>query len=203
MAVTERRTQAERTASTRKLLLDATVDCLTELGYAATSTTEIAKRAGVSRGAQLHHFPTKAELVATAVDHLFAQRHAEFRVAFAALPPDTDPIDGAVDLLWEIVSGPTFAAWLELVVASRTDPALAVRVNDVGRRFVADVVETFGELFPEPPDPDAFYRVAPAFTFALLDGLALQRLAEGAASPTAEVLELFKALAKLALAPPH
>src|SRR5437762_2972866 len=95
-----RRTQEERSASTRVRLLDATIECLFELGYANTTTTEIARRAGLSRGAQLHHFPTKAELVITAVDHLFARRTAEFRAAFANLPAGVDRAAAAIDLLW-------------------------------------------------------------------------------------------------------
>ena len=58
----QRRTQEERTAAMRERLLNATVECLYELGYAKTTTTAIVERAGVSRGAQLHHFPTKADL---------------------------------------------------------------------------------------------------------------------------------------------
>jgi len=65
-----RQTNEARSARTRGKVLDATIDCLLELGYANTTTTLISERAGVSRGAQLHHFPTKAELVAAAVEHL-------------------------------------------------------------------------------------------------------------------------------------
>src|SRR5437763_3506934 len=117
-------TQAERTTVTRTRLLDAALAVLAERGYAGTTTGEVAKRAGVSRGAQLHHFPTKAELLAAAVDHLYARRREEFRAAVAAMPQGVDRIDAAVDLLWSMFSGPTFPAWLELQVASRTDPEL-------------------------------------------------------------------------------
>src|SRR5205823_12845827 len=81
-----RRAQAERRAETRGRLLDATLECLAELGYAGTTATEVVRRAGLSRGAQVHHFPTKAELVVAAVEHLFQRRHEEFRQAFADLP---------------------------------------------------------------------------------------------------------------------
>jgi len=73
-----RRTQAERTATTRARLLDAAIDVLVDLGYARASTQEIARRAGVSRGAQLHHFPTREALVVAAVEHLVERRLAEF-----------------------------------------------------------------------------------------------------------------------------
>ena len=59
-----RRTQQERRAATRAALLDATIECLVEYGYAGVTTTKIVEHAGVSRGAQVHHFPTKAQLVA-------------------------------------------------------------------------------------------------------------------------------------------
>ncbi len=133
-----RRTQAERRASTRTKLLDATIECLIELGYARTTTTEIAERAGLSRGAQLHHFPTKAELVTTAVEHLFERRHREFVQAFARRPAGADAAAAAIDILWSMVSGPTFHAWLELAVAARTDPELRARRGSVGRRFMRD-----------------------------------------------------------------
>ena len=114
-----RRTQAERTASTRARLLDATLECLCDLGYARTTTPEIARRAGLSRGAQLHHFPTKAELVTGAIEHLFARRNREFREAFARVPGGADRYAAAIDILWTMVSGPTFHAWLELAVGTR------------------------------------------------------------------------------------
>src|SRR6476661_3033188 len=120
-AVRRQRTQEERSAETRAKLLDATVECLFELGYARTTTTEIADRAGVSRGAQLHHYPTKAELVSAAMEHLFDEREREFRRAIENIPPGPGRAERAVDLLWSIVSGRTFFAWLELVVAARTD----------------------------------------------------------------------------------
>ena len=59
--------QQERSRATQIRLLDATVDCLVEHGWAGTTTTVVAARAGVSRGAQLHHYPTKSALVIAAV----------------------------------------------------------------------------------------------------------------------------------------
>src|SRR5689334_2082670 len=142
-AVARRRTQEERSAATRARLLDATLECLAELGYARTTTTEIAERGGVSRGAQLHHFPTKSELVTEAVAYLFERRDEEFRAAFAKLPADADRGAAAVDILWSMVSGPTFHAWLELVVAARTDLQLKPKVAALTRRFTENVTRTF------------------------------------------------------------
>src|SRR5262245_38860925 len=149
--VTERvrRTQAERSASTPTRLPDATLECLCDLGYARTTTPEIARRAGLSRGAQLHHFPTKAELVTSAVEHLFERRHQEFRAAFARVPAGADRYAAAIDILWSMVSGPTFHAWLELAVASRTDPELRRAIQALTGRLRDLIAETFRELFRE------------------------------------------------------
>jgi AcrR family transcriptional regulator len=156
----------------RARLLDATIDCLSRLGYSRTTTTEVAERAGVSRGAQLHHFPTKAELVTNAVERLFERRHAEFVHAMAGLPAGADRPAAAIDLLWSMVSGPTFHAWLELTVAARTDPELAPSVRVRTRRFVEAIERTFPELFPPPTTPNPFYELAPMFVFAVVHGLA-------------------------------
>lgn len=78
-AVPIRRAQAGRSAATRARLLDATIECLVEHGYTGTTTTAVAQRAGVSRGAQLHHYGTREQLVAAAVGHLAEQRAAVLR----------------------------------------------------------------------------------------------------------------------------
>jgi AcrR family transcriptional regulator len=136
-----RRSQAERTAATRATLLDATLDSLVELGYGRTTTQGIAARAGLSRGAQLHHFPTKELLVVAAVEHLASKRDAEIRA--------TVDRDRALELLADTFSGPLFLAALELWVAARTDPALRAAlvplertVNEALTALAADLLGT-------------------------------------------------------------
>jgi AcrR family transcriptional regulator len=165
-----RRTQAERSAAMRARLLDATIASLAELGWARTTTTEVVRRAGVSRGAQVHHFPTKDDLVVAAIDHLFTRRQAEFREAFGELPDDERTADRAVDLLWQTVQGATFRAWLEVIVAARTDDRLHAALEPVEHRFHEDVERTFLELFPGAPT------IAVRFAFTVLDGLAVEQI---------------------------
>lgn len=198
-AAVRRRTQGERSAATRTRLLDATLECLSELGYARTTTTEIAERGGVSRGAQLHHFPTKAELVTEAVAYLFEKRDEEFRAAFAKLPDDAERGAAAVDLLWSMVSGPTFHAWLELAVASRTDPQLSPKVSALTTRFAENVARTFRDLFPRPKDAGPYWDLAPTFTFALLEGLALDAMVTPDSTEIPRVLEIWRGVARLAM----
>ena len=191
-----RRTQAARTAATRAQLLDATIECLSELGYARTTTSEIAERAGVSRGAQLHHFPTKAELVITAVDHLFARRHEEFVAAIAALPAGADRAAAAIDLLWPILSGPTFYAWLELAVAARTDAELRPHVVAATERVMRRVHQTFHEIFPNPPGVNVVDD-PPKFVFAVLNGISIEKMLNPHDPAIPQHLNALKAVARL------
>jgi len=200
-----RRTQAERTATTRAALLAATVDTLVERGYSAVTTSDVARRAGVSYGALLHHFPTKADLLCAAVGHLLDQRIAEFRKAMANLPPDTATRDGAIDVLWSMFQGPTFTAWLELFVGARTEPELAAAVEQVDRTFGDTSVEIFRELFPEESaaDPE-LPRIAVATLFTFLQGLALSELVAGCQPvPADSLIEVFKLLIASALPDPQ
>jgi AcrR family transcriptional regulator len=198
-AAANRRTQEERTTATRAKLLDATIESLHEVGYGGTTTTEVARRAGVSRGAQLHHFPTRAELVTTAVEHLFERRRQEFLDAFRKLPPEADRVQGAVDLLWSVVSGPTFYAWLEIIVAARTDAELRRSVAAMAERFIETVRQTFLELFPERGGP--FFDIAPTFALALMQGLAVEQMLVKDDARIRRTLEMIKLLGHLTI--PH
>ncbi|MEH1013727.1 TetR/AcrR family transcriptional regulator [Micromonospora sp. CPCC 206060] len=120
----ERIPQQERSRATRARLLEATVDCLVEHGWSGTTTTVVAARAGVSRGAQLHHYPTRAALVTAAVVHLTERRAEELRAEASTLPTGPQRLDRVVDMLAAAFTGPLFVAALELWVAARTDPEL-------------------------------------------------------------------------------
>lgn len=111
------------------MLLDATVECLIAGGYTGTTGLAIAKRAGLSRGAQLHHFGTRDQLVVAAVEHLAQRRLSAVRAHLDSLtdsvPGSTfDRIDKALDLLAQALSGPLYAASLELWVAARANHEL-------------------------------------------------------------------------------
>ncbi|WP_109506790.1 TetR/AcrR family transcriptional regulator [Nocardioides speluncae] len=131
--------QEERTRVMRQRLLDATVELLVERGWSGTSTTLVSQRAGVSRGAQLHHFPTKNALVIAAVEHLQQQRGAELKDAVAGLPTGARRTRAVLDVLAEQFAGPLFAAALELWVAARTDPTLRASVAPLEQRIGRDV----------------------------------------------------------------
>lgn len=138
--------QQERSRATQARLLEATIDCLVERGWAGTTTTLVAERAGVSRGAQLHHYPTKADLVTAAVAHLAERRAAELRTEAAALPCGSRRLEHVLDTLAASFTGPLFVAALELWVAARTDPELRAALVPLEARVGRDMHRLAVEL---------------------------------------------------------
>lgn len=121
----------------RQRLLEATVDCLVELGWAGTSTTVVSQRAGVSRGAQLHHFPSKQDLVVAAVEYIAERRREELGVDVDELP-EQGRTRVVLEMLARQFTSPVFLAALELWGAARTDPELQAKVAPFERRVGRD-----------------------------------------------------------------
>ena len=189
-----RRTQADRRADTQRRLLDATVEELTAHGYAGMSTNEVIRRAGVSRGALVHHFPTKAQLAVAALDRWLDDRLVEFEATFAALRPEEHTAAVAIDVLWEMFAGATFATWLELTVAARTDPGLRADLQVVNDRFNAGVLETFRRTFAV--DDASFDPTIVQFAFTVLSGAALD-LVPGEDVAVPDAVQTLKFLAQM------
>lgn len=167
--------QQERSRVTQARLLESTVECLVEHGWSGTTTTVVAARAGVSRGAQLHHYPTKSELVMAAVEHLAERRAAEIRQEAAVLPAGPQRLDRVVDMLAAAFTGPLFVAALEVWVAARTDPdlraALVPLEARVGREMHRLAVDLLGADERAPG-----VREAVQATLDLLRGLGVANL---------------------------
>ena len=150
-----RRTQAERSAAMRSRLLDATVDCLVTYGYAGTTTARVAEIAGVTRGAQIHHFPSKEDLVVAAIEHLAQQRTQAAMQEFGRVNASADPVATVLDYIWEAHQGPLFVATIELWVASRTDPVLAHQIARVEPLVNSTLITAIAQIMPDHPDPKA------------------------------------------------
>jgi AcrR family transcriptional regulator len=196
------RTQEQRRAETQGRLLDATIECLAELGWAGASTTEVARRAGVSRGAQQHHYPTKMSLVAAALEHLLERHRIAYERAFAVLPDDRRNVAGALDLLWDTFRQAPSLALMELAMAARTDEALRAFSIDINERVVSVILETFLRLFPASLDEETAATVIRTL-FATLIGLTLQNsLDDDAHGHQAAVLAQLKNFARLLIPEP-
>lgn len=133
----------------RQRLLDATIDCLVTYGYAGTTTNRIAKRAGVTRGAQIHHFPSKEDLVAAAIEEVAQQRAAKAISDLGLIKDNPDTVTAILDFLWALHQGPLFVASTELWIAARTDPVLAAQIAEVEPVVNAGIFAAIIELLPD------------------------------------------------------
>jgi AcrR family transcriptional regulator len=171
--VPTRTSQQERSRATQRRLLEATVECLAEHGWSGTTTTLIVRKAGVSRGAALHHYPTKAALVLAAVEHLAGRRAEQIRVDAGQLPPGR--IDQVIDLLAAAFTGPLYVAALEVWIAGRSEPelrrALVSLEARVGRELHRLAVDLLRADDSQPP-----VREAVQATLDLLRGLGVANL---------------------------
>lgn len=120
-----RRTQAQRSEAMRTRLIEATLQCLETDGYAGTTVTKIVEAAQVSRGAPVHHFPSKAALIAAAAEHLMRKIYVQLGVAMRHLDESEDKLTELIMISWKQVFGTTEnTVILELIVASRRDEEL-------------------------------------------------------------------------------
>jgi len=144
-----RRNQAQRSAATRAALLDATLSSLVEDGYTGTTTARVSERAGLSRGAHLHHFQTRDALLAAAAEHLTRRRGQDLLAAADALPAGGDRVGRGLDLLWESYADPLYQAALELWTHARTDEGLRDCLLPVEREFDRQTLDLARHLFPD------------------------------------------------------
>jgi AcrR family transcriptional regulator len=129
-----REPQQERSRATRQRLLGAAVECLCELGWLRTSVSVVAERAGVSRGAAQHYFPTREDLFTTAIEYMAQVRMAEVRRSSAGLPDGAGRTEAVVSLLMTYYTGPLFRAALQVWVAASADESLRAQVLPLERK---------------------------------------------------------------------
>ena len=145
--------QAEKSALTRQSILEASVRCFVDHGYASTTTAMIAEEANVSRGAMMHHFPSRSAVMNAVVGYLHVRRLNEYRDLMLDIDsPDQTmtraAIRTSVEAAWKYVNLPSFVAYQELLGAARTDPALAEAVGEVERDFEREFLKTVRSVFP-------------------------------------------------------
>jgi AcrR family transcriptional regulator len=142
------RSADERSAAMRRRLLDATIVVLDEKGYNGTTTLDVQRRAGVSRGALLHHFGSRTELMLATVDHLARRRLDEMHQLVPTSAPASGRIEWAVRTLWSQHEGPLFGAAVAMWMAARHDEdlltALLPQERVIGHSIRAVTAELFG-----------------------------------------------------------
>ena len=172
----QRRTQLERTAATRAKLLAATLDLVVEKGLRDTTTTMVAERAGVSRGALLHHFPNKNALIQEAHRTMLVRMTDDIHGMAAAIDDGRIGIDGFLDAIWEMFSGRPFAITLDYVVAARTDPDTMATLRPIAAEYNEALDAIWDRFFIHSRLDRVERRQALNATLCLLRGMGVQRV---------------------------
>lgn len=165
--------QSLKSAQTRARLIDATIRCIVKVGYANTTTPQVAAEAGLSRGAMLHHFENGAALIKAAIIELHEKRLRAFR---RAADSENHDVDTLVRTYWRQVQKPAFVAFHELALAARTQPDLARILHPLQVEFRERFNTQAVALFPEWEDRRERFDIAMALSQTMLEGMAINLL---------------------------
>ncbi len=185
------RTQTERSAAMRARLVDAAIASLVEQGYAHTTSVEICRRAGVTRGALQHHFPSVSALFVEVLEALYRETDGA----------DDEPVASLADLVrrgLDRVRQPRFKAVIEIWLAARNDPAFAEEVGPAIARmshwFDPGHSSVLAGVLGDDAERAAFYRLA----MEAMIGLALGRAVTPGGAPVAHEPAVVDLLTRLA-----
>jgi AcrR family transcriptional regulator len=190
----------DRSRATRRRVLEAAVECLAELGWSGSTVTVVAERAGVTRGALQHHFPTREDLFTAAIEHVAAERLAAVRARDEDLPPHGPKrTEAVVETVVRMYTDQFFTAALHLWVAAATEGPLRERVvaleNRVGREAHRAAVASLGVDENAPG-----VREAVQATLDMARGLGLANLLTDDSARRARVVRRWAAILDAALA---
>jgi len=149
--------QARKSAATRDQIISAAIRCIVESSYSKTTMMKISEKAGLSRGATLHHFPSKMDIIRAVVAYLHEKRIQAFRRSIKDIPADADMAHMAIQAYSDHVNHPIYVALFELSVAARTDQELREILHPAQIAFDREWYQTAWDLFPEwQADREAF-----------------------------------------------
>ncbi|MGH3762981.1 MAG: TetR/AcrR family transcriptional regulator [Actinophytocola sp.] len=193
------RPRQDRSRATRRRLLEAAIECLAEVGWSGSTVAVVAERAGVSRGAAQHHFPTREDLVTSAVEYVTEERLAQLRSYARDLPRGPGRTQAVIDMVEHMFTGPVFRAAIHLWVAASSDEKLRERVlvleAHVGRETHRVALELLGVDESVPG-----VREAVQATLDLARGLGLANLLSDDSRRRARVLRQWATMLDAAVA---
>jgi AcrR family transcriptional regulator len=178
--------------STRASIVQATIDALEDVGYAGTTTVEVQKRAGVSRGALLHHFGSRAALLAAVVEEIGLRRHKEMISGDIKRGDRVVELGEALAVLRRSFSSVTYCVEQELWAAARTDAELRVSVQPVEQRLGRQMKSGLDRLFQIVPQANRETVIHMAVTY--VRGLAVADSLRTRPRASARELESFALL---------
>lgn len=193
MAQSARQQQA-RSVVTRQRLIEATLEVIHDVGYHAATTQEIAARARVSRGALLHHFPTRADIISAAMEALLDDGTAEIRKVAQDMRSGEVTLEAFVDFLWSLFSDRFFYLSLEMITEARNDDELRERMIPVVKRFHEALDAIWVEFCDADKRPARQARIILNLTVCLVRGMGVQTVLRPEPGYYRDLLEAWKAL---------
>ncbi|MFT4117137.1 TetR/AcrR family transcriptional regulator [Bradyrhizobium sp.] len=176
LGATRRRTQAERTEATRTQLLKAAANLIRRRGYARFRTADVAAEAGMSRGAQLHHFPTKDSLVVATLEYVFEQAQIMSRRRAAAVNRPRDLIEAVIEDAREFFFSEHFMVAIDIVLSTSTDDAVRKQILEISRKARRPAETAWTEALAASGVPSSLAADIVALTLSLVRGMALRTL---------------------------
>lgn len=171
-----RRTQAERSEETRTRILKAAANLIRKRGYARFRTAEVAEEAGLSRGAQLHHFPTKDALVVATLEFVFEQAQVLSRRRAAAVNRPRDLIEAVIEDAREFFFSEHFKVAIDIVLSTSTNQSVRKQILEISRKARRPVETAWTEALASNGVPAQLASDIVALSLSLVRGMALRTL---------------------------
>lgn len=191
--------QQDRSRATRQRLLESTIECLATRGWGATTVSEVAEHAGVSRGAAQHHYPTREDLITGALDHMFDSRMAAVRELARELPDGPGRTEAVLAELVTYFTGPLFKAALQVWTAAAADEVLRARVVPLEAKFGRVAHRATIEMLGADDSDPVIHRLVQA-TLDLARGLGLADVLTDDAARRGQITRQWAATLDAALA---
>lgn len=193
-SVKTRTPQAERTATMRQRLSEAAFEVIKEVGYANFRTSAVSKAAGVSQGAQLHHFPTKDSLTTAAMEYAYERAHGKFLKNISSFSASGDPLDAVIQDAEDFFMSDYFMVALDILMAGGKNKELRdeqVRLAVTSRASVEESwVKKLIELGWEKSEAEMIL----GMTFCLVRGFAIKLLISHSRSDLSAMMTQWKSM---------
>jgi AcrR family transcriptional regulator len=197
--VARRRTQAERSEETRTRILKAAANLIRKRGYARFRTAEVAEEAGLSRGAQLHHFPTKDSLVVATLEYVFEQAQVLSRRRASAVNRPRDLIEAVIEDAREFFFSEHFMVAIDIVLSTSTDQSVRKQILDISRKARRPVETAWTGALAASGVPGELASDIVALTLSLVRGMALRTLWDNDPKWFDELFSLWRQMIKVFL----
>lgn len=190
-----------RSARTREKVLGAAIECIYELGLQNTSTIDITKRAGISRGAMLHHYPSKEDLLSAAYEALLEMEANKLKRAAEDYRNGGLTVDEFIDQLWARFSVESFSITMDYFAAARTDKSLRGKVQKARRNYDAALNDIWTNYFSDSSADQRELLAHLQLTVSLFRGMSMQRLVLDDQNAQDELIAIWKRHVRSALSP--